>query len=123
MAAWIAADPELARLVRIEPPTEIGREYIARRHFNATSLDAFLETDPDEDPPEPPPELAAMQRRFRERIGAVGGPRDALLASILSRSILDRSLKTFYDDAAEQFVIADLKPTRLDLERWRDLAG
>jgi len=64
-----------------------------------------------------------MQRRFRERIGAVGSPREALLASILARSILDRSSKTFHDEAAEQFVIADLKPTRPELERWRDLAG
>lgn len=46
-AAWIAADPELAKLVRIEQPTEIGSDYIARRHLNATSLDAFLETDPE----------------------------------------------------------------------------
>jgi hypothetical protein len=122
-AAWIAVDPELAGLVRIEPPAEVGREYIARRHFNATSLDAFLETDPDEDPPEPPLELAQMQTRFRDRSSAARNPREALLTSILARSILERSLKTFYDYDAEQFVIADLKPTREDLERWRDLAG
>jgi hypothetical protein len=36
-AVWIAADPELAKLVRIEQPTEIGSDYIARRHMNATS--------------------------------------------------------------------------------------
>lgn len=122
-AAWIAADPEFAKLVRIEQPTEIGREYIARRHFNATSLDAFLETDPGEDPPEPPPELARMQARFRERTEAASDARDALLTSILARSILERSLKTFYDHDAEQFVIADLKPTRAELERWQALTA
>jgi hypothetical protein len=122
-ATWIASDPELAALVRIEQPAEIGREYIARRHFNATSLDAFLETDPDEDPPEAPLELALMQARFRERARAATGPREALLTSVLSRSVLERSLKTFYDDDAEQFVIADLKPTRTELERWQDLAA
>jgi hypothetical protein len=122
-AAWIAADPELAKLVRIEQPTEIGREYIARRHFNATSLDAFLETDPDEDPPEPPPELYRMQARFRERTKAASDAREALLTSILARSILERSLKTFYDHDAEQFVIADLKPTRAELERWHALTA
>lgn len=122
-AAWIAADPELATLVRIEQPTEIGREYIARRHFNATSLDAFLETDPEEDPPEPPPELARMQTRFRDRAAAASDAREALLISVLARSVLERSLKTFYDHDAEQFVIADLKPARAELERWQALTA
>jgi hypothetical protein len=122
-AAWIAADPELAKLVRMELPTEIGREYIARRHFNATSLDAFLETDPEEDPPESPPELARMQALFRERTKAASDARDVLLTSVLARSILERSLKTFYDNNAEQFVIADLKPTAAELERWQALTG
>jgi len=120
-AAWIAADPELAKLVRIEQPTEIGSDYIARRHVNATSLDAFLETDPEEDPPEPPPELSRMQARFRERAKLASGAREALLASILTRSILDRSQKTFYDSEAEQFVIADPTPTRDELEAWNIL--
>lgn len=122
-AAWIAADPELAQLVRVEPPTEIGRDYIARRQFNATSLDAFLETDPEEDPPEQPPELSRMQARFRERSKVTNEAREALLTSILARSILERSLKTFYDHDAEQFVIADLKPTYAELQRWQELTA
>jgi hypothetical protein len=117
-ATWIAADPELAKLVRIEQPTEIGRDYIARRHVNATSLDAFLETDPEEDPPEAPPELSRMQARFRERTELASTAREALLISILSRSILERSQKTFYDSDAEQFVIVDPTPTRDELGRW-----
>lgn len=122
-AAWIAADPELAKLVRIEEPTEIGSDYIARRHINATSLDAFLETDPEEDRPEPPPELSRMQTRFRERTKLASSAREALLTSILERSILKRSQKTFYDSEAEQFVIADPTPTRDELERWNALGA
>ncbi len=117
-AVWIAADPELGKLVRIEQPTEIGRDYMARRHVSATSLDAFLETDPEEDPPEAPPELSRMQARFRERIKLTHAPSDASLTSILERSILERSRKTFFDYEAEQFVIAELSPTREELERW-----
>lgn len=122
-AAWIAADPQLATLVRVEAPKEVGRDFIARRHFNATSLDAFLETDPEEDPPEQPPELPLMQARFRERTQIANDAREALLTSILARSILERSLKTFYDHDAEQFVIADLKPTLAELKRWQELAA
>lgn len=120
-AAWIAADPELAKLVRIEPPTETGSDFIARRHMNATSLDAFLETDLEEDPPEPPPEMPRMQARFRERARVASSAFEALLTSILARSILERSRKTFYDSEAEQFVIADPSPTRDELERWNAL--
>jgi hypothetical protein len=122
-AAWIAADPELARLVRTEQPTEIGSDYIARRHLNATSLDAFLETDPEEDPPEPPRELSRMQARFKERTKLANSAREALLTSILGRSILERSQKTFYDEEAQQFVIADPTPTRDELERWNALSA
>lgn len=121
-ATWVATDPALAKLVRIERPSEVARDYIARKHFNATSLDAFLETDPDEDPPEPPAELVEMQRRFRARTASPLDARDRLLGSILARSILEPSLKTFYDHEAEQFVVADLKLTRDELERWQSLA-
>jgi hypothetical protein len=120
--SWVAADPELSAVVDVERPAEVGRDFIARRHFQATSLDAFLETDPEEDPPDPPEELAPMQSRFRERAGAATGPRDLLLTTILARSILDRTGKTFYTYSSEKFVIADLKPTRDELERWRKLA-
>jgi hypothetical protein len=119
--AWIEADPEFAKLVRVESPAEVGRDYIARRHVNATSLAAFLDTDPDEDPPEAPPELAPMQTRFRARANLATSSRDAILLTVLKRSILESTRKTFYDAEAEQFVIADLSPTRDDLERWGSL--
>jgi hypothetical protein len=122
-AARIAADPQLTKLIRVEHPMEIGRDYIARRHFNATSLDALLETDPEEDPPEQPPELPMMQARFRERTKVANDACEALLTSILARSILERSLRTFYDEGAEQFVIADLEPTLAELERWQKLTA
>ena len=99
----------------------IGCDYIARRHVNATSLDASLETDEEEDPPKPPSELSRMQTRFRELTTRTGTPREALLTTILGRSILEPSQKTFYDPAAEQFVIADLRPTRGELERWNSV--
>jgi hypothetical protein len=59
---WISADPELSALVRVEQPSETGRDFIARPHMNASSLDAFLSGDPEEDPPEVPDELAPCKR-------------------------------------------------------------
>ena len=120
--SWVAADPELAAVVQVEPLGEVGRDFTARRHVQATSLAAFMETDPEEDPPEPPPELTTMQAQFRTRSDMATDPRELLLTTILARSILEPSSKTFYDFGLEKMVIADLKPTRDELERWGELA-
>jgi hypothetical protein len=120
-ARWLAADPVLDRLVRLQSSAEIGRDYIAHHHWNATSLERFLTSDPEEDPPEPPPELSPMQARFRERLERITTQREALLAALLGRSILAPASKTFYDEASEQFVIAELSPTSEEVERWRAL--
>jgi hypothetical protein len=64
-----------------------------------------------------------MQARFRERTQLARSAREALVTSILGRSILERSQKTFYDSEAEQFVIADPTLTRDELERWNALGA
>lgn len=117
--AWLAADDELAALVRVEPLSEIGTDVVARRHFNATSLAAFLATDPDDDPPEPPDELMPMQARFRARPAT--SPREELVRDVLERAILSPSAKTFYLYDEERFAVAELSPTRAELERWAQL--
>lgn len=119
---WIAADPELAQLARVEQPSEVGHDFIARPHLNATPLDAYLAGDPEDDPPDPPDELALMQARFRARAAAAADPREELLTAILARSLLAPTHKTMYSLAESRFVVVDLKPTRAELERWRELA-
>jgi hypothetical protein len=63
-----------------------------------------------------------MQARFRERAKLANAADEAWLTAILGRSLLGRARKTFYDYEAEQFVIADLSPTRDELERGNALA-
>ena len=121
--SWLEQDAELAALVRVEQPAEVGHAFIARRHFLGTTLDAFLEADPDEDPPERPPELARMQMRFQDLAARVTGPREQLLATVLARSVLEPSLKTFYDEEHAEFVVGDIKPTPDELERWAVLSS
>lgn len=118
---WIAADPELAQLVHVEQPSEVGHDFIARPHLNATPLDAYLAGDPEDDPPDPPDELALMQTRFRARTAAASDLREELLTTILTRSVLAPTYKTMYSLAESRFVVVDLKPTRAELERWREL--
>jgi hypothetical protein len=113
--AWIERDAELARVVRVDQPTEVGQDFIARPHRIGTSLSGYFD---DEDPAEPPEELTAMQSRFRVRMAEARDPKDTLLATILARSILEPSGKTFYSFPEERFIIGDLKPTKEELERY-----
>jgi hypothetical protein len=116
--SWIDADPEFAALVRVEQPSEVGRDFIARPHRLGNSLRSFLEYDPDEPPPEAPEELDRMQTRFRDRTKVTHDAREALLISILGRSLIEPTAKTMYSYAESGFIIVDLKPTRAELERW-----
>jgi hypothetical protein len=117
--SWIERHPELASVVRVEPATEIGNDFIARPHQLSTSLSSYFD---DEDPPEPPDELAAMQSRFRSLAAVARDPLDLLITEVLARSILEPSGKTFYNFREQKFVIADIKPTRDELERWSALS-
>jgi len=114
--AWIERDPELAGVVRLEQPTEVGQDFIARPHRLGTNLSSFLD---DEDPPD---ELATMQSRFRDLAAAAKTPRDSLVVRVLARSILEPSGKTFYSFPESKFVIVDIKPRGDDLERWAALS-
>lgn len=117
--AWLEADPELADLARVEQPTEVGEDFIARSHVMGTHLEAYMAWPPEDDPPEPEEEMAPMQARFRARLPR--DEREELLKTILARSLLEPTAKTMYIPAEERFVVADLKPTRDELLRWREL--
>lgn len=110
---FIGRDEELAQLVMIDSPVEIGSDFIARRHRMGDSLAHFAD---DEDPPEPPPELAIVQERFGRLRASATSPEDLLVATILARSLLEPTSKTMYVYAEERFVITELKVTRSELE-------
>ena len=119
-ASWVDRAPELARVVRVGLPTEVGADFVATAHVLATPLWAYFD---DEDPPEPPDELPVMQARFRARAAAVTETRDLRIAEVLARSILEPSGKTFYILAEDRFIVADIKPTRAELELWETPCG
>lgn len=118
---WVARDPVLTKLVEIEQPVEIGRDFIARRHINATSLEAYLSPDLEAPGPEQPDELAPMQSRFRALAASASSPQDKLLVAVLARSLLEPTRKTMYSSREEHFVIADLRPTAVELSQWSEL--
>lgn len=119
--AWLERHAPLSRLVRVEQPFEVGKDYVARpHHVYYTSTSSYVL---DEDPPDPPEELAELRERFRTVAAGASTPQDKLLVSLLSRSIVEPSGKTFFKGREGRFVIVELKLTPEDLAEWRSLSG
>lgn len=115
---WLERRPELARLVKVEQPIEVGHDFIARPyHMYYTSTDAYVDW---EDPPEPPEELEKMRSALRAEIGQSDDPRDAIIEAVLARSLLKPTGKTYFGDD-DQFIVVEPKVTREDLECWSAL--
>lgn len=116
---WIERDQTLAGVVRVEQPSEVGIDFIARRFYLGNSLGSFFD---EEDPPESPDELAPMLTTFRALADRRGSLRDAAMIAILSHSIIEPMLtSTMYIPREEKFVVVDLEPTRDELEQWARL--
>jgi hypothetical protein len=113
---WIEARPELAHLIRVERPIEVGLDFIARPfHIYYGSLRAYTDW---EDPPEPPKELELMRNAFRAAVGKSTKPKDAIIEKVLARSLLEPTNKTYFDESKRQFFVVEPKLTREDVELW-----
>jgi hypothetical protein len=118
---WVEARPELARLLSVERPIEVGVDFIARPfHVYYGSLEAYTEW---EDPPEPPEELEQMRSAFRAAVGKSTDPRDAIVEEVLSRTLLGLTTKTYFRDNKHRFFMIEPKITREDVERWAALSS
>lgn len=123
---WIERHPELAPLVRVEQPAEVGADFIARKHHVYYVRTASY-ADRDE-PLEPPEELEEMRAKFRAAIGRSKNPRDVIIECVLARSLLLPTGKTYPGESEDepgltQFIVVDLKLTREDLEEWAALSS
>jgi hypothetical protein len=115
---WIESHPELKALVRIELPVEAGLDFVMRRwHVYYTSTSSYMWDEPWA--PEPPPELEPMRAAFRAAVGKSGRPQDELLETILSRSLLEPSGKTYESESG--FVVVELKPLPEEVKQWARL--
>jgi len=113
---WLAAHPEVARYVRLEPPIEIGEDFVARpHHVYYQSLRSYDEPDED-DPVEPPDELAPMRQAVRAALGHPASEREQIVETVLARSLLGPTGKTYIGD--DRFIVVELSPTRAELERF-----
>jgi hypothetical protein len=106
---WIDKRPALARLVRVEQPVEVGRDFISRSYLlYYTSTDAYVDW---EDPPQPPKELALMRNAFRKAAGKSADPKDVIVEAVLARSLLEARLIVmtdyFFDQATRHSEMSD----------------
>lgn len=122
-SVWTVDHPPLDRLVRVVLPNEIGQDFITREHFTYYTSTESYELDEDDQPPEPPDELEVMRDAFRNACTAISGSADAIIETVLSRSLLEPTGKTFFDENVRSFIVVELKPTRNELDSWKILMG
>lgn len=119
-AAWVDRHERLRQLVRVEVPVEVGEDFVARPHHTyITSIDAYEEW---EDPPAAPPELGVMRDAARAAIAGAADERDGIIARVLTRSLLEPTGKTYFNEAEGRFVIVDPKMEPADVQQWAALA-
>lgn len=121
--AWIERHPAIAARVRVDPPIEVGVDFVARRHhYYHVSLSSY--DDPEDDASLPTPdELRELRAAFSAARGQSTDERDRLIEEVLARSILTATGKTFFEPAEDRFVIVELAPTGDELTRWAALTA
>jgi hypothetical protein len=113
---WVEAHPAVAQWVRVEPPIEVGEDFIARpHHVYYQSLRSYDEPDED-DPIEAPEELAPMRAAVRAALGRPASEHEQIVEAVLARSLLAATGKTYID--RDQFIVVEPTPTRSELERY-----
>ena len=118
---WVESRPELSRLIQIEQPVEIGRDFVARPyHLYYSSTDDYF--DPD-DPREPPDELEEMRNALRAALGKAANQSEGIIENVLARSLLEPSGKTYFKEAEGKFIVVEPKLTRDEVERWAALSA
>ena len=117
---WIEHRPKLASLVKVEQPIEVGYDFIARlHHIYCTSTETYVNWD---NPPEPPEELEQMRTIFRKEIGKSNNPKDILIETVLAKSLLEPSYKTYFAERKGQFIVVELELTPEYIQQWHALS-
>lgn len=113
---WIEGRPELARLIKIDEPFEVGQDFYARTHHTYyISLSSYTT---DEDAPEPPPELAEMHLELQNAFSSHPDSKDRIVEQILRRSLLEPSTKTWFAEDIEKFIVVEPRILPEDVWAW-----
>lgn len=114
---WVERHGDLQSLLRVDQPTEVGSDFVARRHhLYHVSLDSYEGGEID-----PPEQLSVLRDRLRAETGAPADEREAVIESALARSVLEPTDKTFWKNDEARFVIVEPRVTTDLLKRWSAL--
>src|SRR5207249_572651 len=95
-------------------------DFVARPyHIYHGSMRAYVEW---EDPPEPPEELEKMRGFFRGAIGEPAKPRDVIVETVLARTLLEPTGKTYFDEIKRRFIVVEPKLISDDVQHWAALS-
>ena len=122
VADWVQAAPDVARYVRVERPSEVGRDFIARPYpIYYVSTDAY----DDPDGPLPPPELDEMRKAVRAAMTRNGADLDrgehTVIERVVTASLLEPTGRTYFNEVDDLFVVVEPKIDAADVRGWADV--
>lgn len=116
---WVQRWPALRAAATIQLPTEVGVDFVARPHHTYVySTDSYADNELGLDIPD---QLALMRQALRESLDAVRGERDEVVATVLTRSLIEPTHKTYLGDD-DRFIVVEPKMTPEDVKAWGDCA-
>jgi hypothetical protein len=114
---WVESSSTLNEFVRVEQPLEVGTDFISRTHHTyITSTDSYAE---EHNPAEEPPELKQMRSIVRLLILDTSDHNLKIIQSVMSRSLIDPSTKTYLSDDEMKFIVVEPKFYADDVKSWK----
>ncbi|MDB5346836.1 MAG: hypothetical protein JWP89_5213 [Schlesneria sp.] len=119
---WVKERPAINHIVKVEVPIEVGPDFVARAHH--TYYNSTASYDGAEDSPEPPEELEQIRATFISATGRANSPKDRIVETVLRRSLLGSTGKTYLGGSATdndkgQLIVVEPKITKEDLVAWK----
>jgi hypothetical protein len=114
---WVEGSSSLNQFVRVEQPLEVGADFISRKHHTyVASTDSYAE---EYNPPEEPPELEKMRSIVRFLIMNSSDQNLKIILSVMARSLIEPSTKTYLNDDEMKFIVVEPKFCVDDVKSWK----
>jgi hypothetical protein len=117
---WGHSDPLAWHVLVIEPPREVGEDFVIMRRYPGVPIAHFYR-DHTDDPVEPPvPELALLADTVARMRTEATAPTDKLLAELVAKRLARLDPRIAYDMSTTEhrFHLCDLDPDEDELAAW-----
>ncbi|HEU4325325.1 MAG TPA: hypothetical protein VFS21_19435 [Roseiflexaceae bacterium] len=118
---WIQQYPDIAQILRIEQPLEVGKDFIARKwHFfnMSNSIGAYNQ---NKNSIHTPPEFFKLKHSFDQIVSTLNNTQDDIFIRILHKTLFGSSEKAYFYYGTRRFIVAEpmIKPE--DVIEWANL--